>query len=82
MLSTLEPLSLRFSLTTPWGLKELTMLPAGLPPRLPEGRSLQLGQLNHMEAVFWVPSPIGLGAAAIAVLMVLGWLIRYRVLGL
>ncbi|NJN05030.1 MAG: DUF3153 domain-containing protein [Leptolyngbyaceae cyanobacterium RM1_1_2] len=63
VLSTLEPLSLRFSLTTPWGLKELTMLPAGLPPRLPEGRSLQLGQLNHMEAVFWVPSPIGLGAA-------------------
>ncbi|NJM84994.1 MAG: DUF3153 domain-containing protein [Leptolyngbyaceae cyanobacterium RM2_2_21] len=52
------------------------------PLALPEGRSLQLGQLNHMEAVFWVPSPIGLGAAAIAVLMVLGWLIRYRVLGL
>ncbi|NEQ33879.1 MAG: DUF3153 domain-containing protein [Leptolyngbya sp. SIO4C5] len=78
VLSNIEPLDLRFSLTTPWGIKSLTAQPGEI---LQSGRSLQLGQLNQIEAVFWVPSPIGIGAAAIALLVLIGWFVRHRVLG-
>jgi len=39
---------------------------------------LQPGEVNHIKAVFWLPSPIGLGAAAIVLLMVAGFLLKYR----
>lgn len=39
---------------------------------------LQPGQINHIQAVFWLPSPIGIGAAGIILLMILGFLIKYR----
>ncbi len=41
---------------------------------------LQPGQLNHLEAVFWFPSPIGIGAAAIALLVAGGIYVKYRLL--
>ena len=39
---------------------------------------LQPGQINHIEAVFWLPSPLGIGAAAIILLMILGYILKYR----
>ena len=39
---------------------------------------LQPGQMNHLKAVFWLPSPLGIGAAIIILLMILGYLIKYR----
>ena len=39
---------------------------------------LQPGQINHIEAVFWLPSPLGIGAAIIIVLMLLGYILKYR----
>lgn len=39
---------------------------------------LQPGQINHIEAVFWLPNPLGLGAIAIALLMILGFYLKYR----
>ncbi len=41
-----------------------------MPEILDQGRTflwtLQPGQLNHIEVIFWVPSPIGIGAGMIA----------------
>ncbi len=39
---------------------------------------LQPGQMNHLKAVFWLPSPLGIGGAIIIMLMIVGFLIKYR----
>lgn len=39
--------------------------------------SLIPGEINEIEADFWVPSPIGLGAAAIALLVLIGYGLKY-----
>ncbi|MEO1187340.1 MAG: DUF3153 domain-containing protein, partial [Cyanobacteria bacterium J06636_27] len=33
--------------------------------------------LNHLEAVFWLPSPIGIGTLLIVLFVVLGFYLRY-----
>lgn len=40
--------------------------------------TLQPGQLNHLDVVFWVPSWIGLGALAIAGLLFVGFYLKYQ----
>lgn len=65
-------LALKFSLTTPWGAR------AGATNAIVqrEGQtltwSLQPGQVNHIEAVFWLPSPVGIGGLLIIGLVGLG----------
>lgn len=39
---------------------------------------LSPGEINHIEAVFWLPSPLGIGAAIIIILMILGYVIKHR----
>ena len=39
---------------------------------------LKPGQINHIRAVFWLPSPVGIGAGVIIVLMILGFVVKYR----
>lgn len=39
---------------------------------------LQPGEINHIKAVFWLPSPLGLGTVAIIILMILGFYLKYR----
>jgi Protein of unknown function (DUF3153) len=72
-----ELVDLDFGLTTPWGAGSRSG------PRNPsvqrQGNSLhwqlQPGQTNHIEAWFWMPSPLGWGAVLIALLIVIGtWL--------
>lgn len=69
LLSPERFLNLKFALTTPWGAK-LIGDETGV------GRSgnqllwtLEQGKLNHIEAIFWVPSPIGIGALIIILLV-------------
>ncbi|MFQ3617168.1 MAG: DUF3153 domain-containing protein [Cyanobacteriota bacterium] len=77
-------LDIDFRLNTPWGLRRVDGTPA---PELDDRRafpkenrqltwSLQPGELNHLEAVFWVPSPLGLGTVAIAAIVGIGTLIK------
>ncbi|MBD0269770.1 MAG: DUF3153 domain-containing protein, partial [Cyanobacteria bacterium Co-bin8] len=71
-------LELHFTLQTPWGLG-----PLGPDSLAPEGTGpvrtwlLQPGEINHIDAVFWVPSPLGLGGLAIAALVLLGYFFKY-----
>lgn len=39
--------------------------------------SLIPGEVNEIEANFWIPSPIGIGAVAIALLVLIGYTIKY-----
>lgn len=77
-------LDVGFRLNTPWGVRSLDSTPApdvgdrGAFPK--ENRQLtwilQPGELNHLEAVFWVPSPLGLGTVAIALIVGIGALVK------
>lgn len=39
---------------------------------------LQPGQLNHLEAVFWLPNPLGIGAVLISLVSGIGFYLKYR----
>ncbi|MEY3866599.1 MAG: DUF3153 domain-containing protein [Microcoleaceae cyanobacterium] len=77
-------LDLHLSLNTPWGAKNISpdaknALPLEI---LPEGKALiwQLkpGEINHLEAVFWLPSPVGIGALVIILFVTFGWYVKYQ----
>jgi Protein of unknown function (DUF3153) len=71
-----------FSLDTPWGATPMVGAKNSLKP---EGNDRHLiwklkpGQLNHFEVVFWVPSPIGIGAISIVLLIVVGHFLKHRI---
>lgn len=74
-------LDLQFSLETPWGARSMT--DSTLTPQVYFGGrklvwKLQPGQINHIEAVFWLPSPLGLGAITIILLVLGGFYLKYR----
>ncbi|MBF1999556.1 MAG: DUF3153 domain-containing protein [Synechococcales cyanobacterium M58_A2018_015] len=66
-------LELEFRLNTPWGAR--ADFPGSLAAQS-QGKQLiwqlQPGEVNHLEALFWVPSPLGIGAGVIVVLVGLG----------
>lgn len=71
-------LVLDFSLNTPWGAQSL---PESLEPTVHrQGKqlswSLKPGTVNHLEAVFWLPSPLGIGLTIIVVLVVTGMFLK------
>ena len=73
---------LKFQLTSP-GIVRSVAGKDNLQPvenALKRGLVWQLypGEVNHIEAVFWLPSPLGIGALAIAMLMILGYVAKYR----
>ncbi|GAB4320877.1 DUF3153 domain-containing protein [Cyanobacterium aponinum AL20118] len=43
---------------------------------------LSAGQINQLQAVFWLPNYIGLGASAIALFIILGFYLKYQKLPL
>ena len=73
---------LEFSLEAPWGAKNNSKDNALIPLVSPDGHKLtwqlQAAKLNHLEAVFWLPSPIGLGAVVIILLMLAGFYLKYQ----
>lgn len=72
---------LEFQLTTPWIAHSVSNRDA-LQPVKEAGKTLvwqlQPGEINHIEAVFWLPSPVGIGAAAIILFSILGFMLKYR----
>ena len=74
--------NLQFRLNTPWIARSILgssyLQPIDNP--LKKGLVWQLhpGQINQIKAVFWLPSPIGIGTGIIILLMILGFLLKYR----
>ena len=73
-------LDLEFHLNTPWIAHNVSNTDNLETISSDQGLvwQLQSGQLNHIEAVFWLPSPIGIGTAIIILVMILGFVIKYR----
>jgi hypothetical protein len=77
LLSPAALLNLDIRLATPWGAESI----GAIAPELQDDDkhlmwTLQPGNVNHIEAVFWVPSPLGIGALAIALLVALGMFLK------
>ncbi|MDT9299163.1 MAG: DUF3153 domain-containing protein [Limnospira sp. PMC 1281.21] len=80
-------IDLEFRLITPWGAR---VIGDGNPdsdsnPTTEENGKLVVwtlkpGDINRLEAIFWVPSPVGIGTAIIAVFAYFGFLLKYRLL--
>lgn len=78
-------LDLEFRLNTPWGARSVnTAADAISAVRGQQGHqlvwTLQPGQINHLEAVFWLPSPLGIGTVVIVLLVLGGWYLKYQTL--
>lgn len=76
-------LDLRFSLESPWGARSVNRAIDMPRPETYEGGqqlvwTLQPGQVNHLEAVFWLPNPLGIGTVAIALLVLVGFYLKYK----
>jgi hypothetical protein len=76
-LNDLSWLNLDFHLSTPWGVT-LSNPPTDDPQTATW--HLTADRPQHIEATFWLPSPIGIGAGAIAVFCLLGYLVKYRLM--
>ncbi|PSB58906.1 DUF3153 domain-containing protein [Chamaesiphon polymorphus] len=73
---------LNFSLNSPWGVKngELTNNIASVKKLGNTQTSWQLkpGQLNHVEAIFWLPNPLAIGGVVISLISLAGYYFKYR----
>ena len=78
-------LELDFSLNTPWGAKSIeTVAGALVPESYQQGKQLvwklKPGEINYLEATFWIPSPVGIGALIIALFVAAGIALKYQIL--
>jgi len=76
-------LNLQFSLETPGGARSIEKAENAIAPQVYDNGhqlvwTLQPGQLNHLEAVFWLPSPLGIGTFAIALFVLGGFYWKYK----
>ncbi len=84
LISSGNLLELQFVLTTPWGATVINPVSIAAEtssePILVNVESngkqvvwtLKPGEINHLEAIFWVPSPIGIGTLVIILITALG----------
>lgn len=76
-------LDLQFSLEAPWGAKSIEKADNAITPEVYEDGhqlvwTIKPGQLNHLEAVFWLPSPLGIGTFVIVLLVLGGFYWKYK----
>lgn len=75
-------LNLEFSLKTPWGARTIQNTENFLQPQSNQNHQLvwqvKPGQLNHIEVVFWLPNPLGIGTLLIILFVSAGLYLRYR----
>ncbi|MFM7408423.1 MAG: DUF3153 domain-containing protein [Cuspidothrix sp.] len=76
-------LNLDFSLSTPWGMKNINNNENILQPEKHGNEliwHLKPGDINHIEVVFWLPNFLGIGTLIIIGFVWLGTYLRYTVL--
>lgn len=74
-------LELQFALTTPWGAKVIEPFPS--PETVQQAGKkvvwkLKPGEINQLEAIFWVPSWVGIGTGVIILFVSLGMYLKSR----
>jgi hypothetical protein len=75
-------IALEFQLNTPLFARSLTGENLLNPVTNPQGKQLtwqlQPGQVNNIEAIIWLPSPIGIGSLIIVLLFFGGFYLKYK----
>ncbi|MGK7917062.1 MAG: DUF3153 domain-containing protein [Prochloraceae cyanobacterium] len=75
-------IDLEFNLNTPWGAKANLKKNFLTPQVRNDGHQLvwrlKPGKINYLEAVFWLPSPLGIGAVIIFLLVLAGFYLKYQ----
>lgn len=76
-------LDLEFRLSTPWGARSVAKGEKAIKPESQnKGHQLiwhlQPGKINHLEAIFWLPNPLGIGAVIIALFVAAGINLKYN----
>ncbi|MFB2981041.1 DUF3153 domain-containing protein [Microseira sp. BLCC-F43] len=76
-------LDLEFHLNTPWGARSIAKGEKAIKPESQnQGHQLiwhlQPGKINHLEAIFWLPNPLGIGAVIIALFVAAGIYLKYN----
>ncbi len=76
-------INLEFVLNTPWGARSVAQEANALIPSQKDGSSLvwklQPGEVNHIEALFWLPSTIGIGSLVILGFVISRFLLQIQV---
>jgi hypothetical protein len=79
--STDSILDLEFALKAPWGVKYIPTTEEVPPPEKQKNQlvwRLNPGAVNHIEAIFWLPSPLGIGSLLIILFVAGGFYLRYN----
>ena len=73
---------LDFRLQSPWGVNNSDAPGNIVGVRVPNQNEvlwqLKPGELNHLDATFWLPNPLGIGAIAIVLVSGGGYYLKYR----
>jgi hypothetical protein len=80
VIGSLQILTLTFHLSTPWGIQQPSTIQDMVPTH--QGREtrwqLKPGEVNHIDVIFWVPSPLGIAVLLIVLLMTGGYFLKYK----
>jgi hypothetical protein len=73
---------LKFRIQSPWGVQTADLNTSPNPIATTEGNhttwQLQPGQIDRIDAVFWLPNPLGIGAIVIMLISMVGYYLKYR----
>ncbi|NJN58365.1 MAG: DUF3153 domain-containing protein [Leptolyngbyaceae cyanobacterium SL_5_9] len=69
-------IDLEFNLNTPWGARSVNSSSEAVRQGNQLTWTLKPGEVNHLEAVFWIPSPLGIGTVAIALFVMGGSFVK------
>jgi Protein of unknown function (DUF3153) len=80
--SSVDFVDLNFSLQSPWPI-QLSDRANNLPGIASDGNrqvnwQLQPGKINHLDAIFWLPSYLGVGTLLITLISIAGYYVKYR----
>ncbi|MBD2018708.1 DUF3153 domain-containing protein [Leptolyngbya sp. FACHB-36] len=78
ILSPTELVDLEFRLEAPWGARTTRESIAATRQGQQLVWQLTPGEVNHLEAVFWMPNPLGIGTVAIVLLVIGGQALKPR----
>jgi hypothetical protein len=74
--------NLNFTIQSPWGVKngDTTNNIARIDTTSDRQLTWQLkpGELNHIDAIFWLPNPLGIGSMIIVIISIGGYYLKYR----
>ncbi|MBD2001322.1 DUF3153 domain-containing protein [Leptolyngbya sp. FACHB-541] len=69
-------IDLEFSLDSPWGARSVNSSSEAVRQGKQLVWMLKPGEINHLEAIFWIPSPLGIGSVAIALFVISGSFVK------